>query len=167
MGQLWIVQKMARNTVQKIEKSEWISCRGRSVIGCVVSSFCLCFHLAFEDSIPQFPLKIHKFGLDPQTTHSKWLLHSCHHFWKKLPDNSRNKQSNSPWWPLPLLCQLCSEWLLSNWWKQASKVMRKWNLGGHQGHRKNFCFVFYLAFFHIHISETWVVLLTYLIVDFI
>lgn len=34
-------------------------------------------------------------------------------FLKKLPDNSRNKQSNSPWWPLPLLCQLCSEWLLT------------------------------------------------------
>lgn len=34
-------------------------------------------------------------------------------FLKKLPDNSRNEQSNSPWWPLPLLCQLCSEWLLT------------------------------------------------------
>lgn len=34
-------------------------------------------------------------------------------FLKKLPDNSRNKQSNSPWWPLTLLCQLCSEWLLT------------------------------------------------------
>lgn len=112
MGQLWIVQEMAENIVKTIEKTVWISCRGISRIGSVYLTFRFSFSI-WGVNPPEFPLNIHKLGLDPQTTHSKPLLHSCHHSWESCRTTPRANKEIHCDDPCPFLRQLCLGWLFT------------------------------------------------------